>query len=175
MLTALIIVALMAPAHSAVPTIPAVISQTDAETCHILETAYSTAILNSADNGVPNLIHPNTVVAAEHELVKLETWIPEARRRLSITDDELGNLELLQKTTSPRYIPNCAWEGAAKDYKTSPPYTASFSMPLIDKKSRLAMVEVSFYSPGRFAFGKACILRKLKRDWVTKCDMSWIT
>ena len=151
-------------------------AQTDATTCKVLEAAYTAAVIAPSSAGIADNVYPGTVVAAEHEPSRLETWIPEFRRKTPIDEDEFAEMQRLQPPPALRYKPNCVWSGAPHNYVDSGvTFKTSFSRPIIDPKRELALVEVSFYSPGRFAFGKECVVRKRRGSWAATCLSSWIT
>jgi hypothetical protein len=144
---------------------------TAAETCKVLEAAYTVA----SGSKVP--AYPTDVRPMSHPL-ELRKFVPEYKARMPLDRrefDDLASREDAYKVAEfqPRCVP-AASPSPRKDDEGHDQFV-SFTDPIFSTAGALALVEVSFREKVRFGYGMLCVVRRAKGGWTARCLQSWIT
>ena len=144
---------------------------TAAETCKVLEAAYTVA----SGSKVP--AYPTDVRPLSHPL-ELRKFVPDYKARMPLDRrefDDLASREDAYKVAEfqPRCVPTAS-PSPRKDDEGHDQFV-SFTNPIFSTDGALALVEVSFREKVRFGYGMLCVVRRAKGGWTARCLQSWIT
>lgn len=139
--------------------------------CRVIEAAYAAAVESKV------AVYPAHIRRSTRSL-ELKEFVPDYRARLALDVGEFEDLAAREgQYDRVAFQPRCDWQGKAVRMidEERHPIVVSFTNPIFSTNGRLALVEASFMTQGRFGYGMLCIARTTGGAWSAHCQDSWIS